>query len=293
MPQPRVHIPVLLEEVIEWLQPMPGGTYVDGTLGAGGHTRALAERVGKDGVVISLDQDPEAIAAAEQNLAGLPIVLVHSNFADLPEVLRQVQVDRVDGVLLDLGFSSDQLAAEERGLSFESEGTLDMRYNPEEGEPAWRMLERISIDDLADLLYEYAEERFSRRIARAIVDRRRRQPVRTARELAEVIHQAVGYKRRDDRIDPATRTFQALRMAVNAEPESLQAALRRVPDCLESGGRFAVISFHSLEDRPVKQAFREDTRLEVLTKKPIRPSEAEIARNSRARSAKLRVAAKV
>lgn len=285
-----IHVSVLLDEIVAWLNPQPGQTIVDGTLGGGGHTRALAERVGPDGRVIAFDRDPAALEAAERSLAGMSVTLVESNFCDLPEVLQQLGVARVDGVVLDLGLSSDQLADRERGFSFDSEGPLDLRFNPQEGEPASRLVNRLSETSLADVIYQYGEERHSRRIARAIEAARREQPIATAAELSAIVRRAVPRTADSQRIDPATRTFQALRIAVNDELKSLEIALRRIPDCLAPGGRLAIISFHSLEDRRVKEAFRDDPRLQALTRKPILPGEAEQTRNRRARSAKLRVA---
>lgn len=289
---PTIHVPVLLDEVVRWLEPSPGKILVDGTLGGGGHTSALARLVGPNGFVISFDRDPAALEAAERSLRGLPIKLVESNFADLPDVLRQLEITAVDGVLLDLGLSSDQLADSQRGFSFDVDGPLDLRFNPHLGRPAWQLLERMGAEELADLIYQYGEERFSRRIARKIVERRRAQPVRTAADLANLVRSCVPRAKGRERIDPATRTFQALRIAVNEELISLELALKRIPDCLRPGGRLAVISFHSLEDRRVKEAFRDDPRYQTLTRKPIRPSEEEVARNPRARSAKLRVASR-
>jgi 16S rRNA (cytosine1402-N4)-methyltransferase len=282
----------MLDEVVRWLDPRPGRVLVDGTLGGGGHTRALAERVGHSGLVVALDRDPAAIAVAHRELADLPVRPVHANFCDLPEVLVELGVDKVGGVVLDLGLSSDQLADPQRGFSFSSEGPLDLRFNPMHGEPARRLVNRLSAEHLADLIYHYGEERYSRRIARAIVQQRREQPIETAAELAELLRKVVP-RSPHDRIDPATRTFQALRIAVNDELKSLEIALRRIPDCLQSGARFAMISFHSLEDRRVKEAFRGDWRLEVLTRKPQRPTAEEVERNPRSRSAKLRVAARL
>jgi 16S rRNA (cytosine1402-N4)-methyltransferase len=293
MNQP-IHIAVLPDEIVEYLDPKPGKTLVDGTLGAGTHTRLLAELVGSEGQVISTDRDPAAIDAAEKNLAGLPILLVASNFCDIPEVLEQLEIDQVDGVVLDLGLSSDQLADDDRGFSFTADGPLDLRFDPLTGEPAWKLINRLSADHLADLIYAYGEERFSRRIARKIIERKReRNPIQTAGELADLVRRCVPRSSRGQKIDPATRTFQALRIAVNDELKSLEIALRRIPACLAPGGRFAVISFHSLEDRLVKNAFRDDERLSVLTKKPIVPTEAELARNPRSRSSKLRVAERI
>ena len=287
------HVPVMLDQVVRWLAPCPGAVIVDGTLGGGGHTRALAERVGPQGTVIALDRDPEAIDAAGRNLAGMPVKLAQANFCDLPEVLAQLEIGGVDGIVLDLGLSSDQLADGGRGFSFSSHGPLDLRFDPTSGEPARGLVNRMSAERLADLIYQYGEERYSRRIARAIVRRRREKPIETSDELAELVRRCVPRARGGQRIDPATRTFQALRIAVNEELKSLEIALRRLPDCLQPEARLVVISFHSLEDRRVKEAFRDDPRLEVLTTKPVRPDSIEVTQNARARSAKLRVAARV
>jgi 16S rRNA (cytosine1402-N4)-methyltransferase len=288
-----VHVPVLLEEVVQWLAPYPGAVLVDGTLGGGGHARALAERVGPEGLVVAMDRDPEAIGRAQQNLAGLPLKLVQGNFCDLPEALRELGIAAVDGVVLDLGVSSDQLADAQRGFSFSAAGPLDLRFDPARGEPAWRLVNRLSAEHLADLIYQYGEERYSRRIARAVVEQRRERPIQTSAELAQLVRQCVPAPRFGHRIDPATRTFQALRIAVNDELRSLEIVLRRIPECLRAGGRMAVISFHSLEDRRVKEAFRDDPRWEVLTRKPILPRPREVDENPRSRSAKMRVAGKV
>jgi 16S rRNA (cytosine1402-N4)-methyltransferase len=286
------HEPVLLHEVIHWLAPQAGQVVVDGTLGGAGHSRAILERLGSNGLLIALDRDPAAIVRAEKELAGSPVKLAQSNFCDLPEVLEQIGVKTVDAILLDLGLSSDQLADAERGFSFQSEGPLDLRFDPTEGEPASRLVNRLSAEHLAKLFFYFGEERFSRRIAQTIVETRRENPIRTAKQLAELVRRVVpaGPRGQRERIDPATRTFQALRIAVNEELKSLEIALRRLPDCLKPGGRLAVISFHSLEDRRVKEAFRDDSRWRALTRKPVRPTDAEMARNPRSRSAKLRVA---
>jgi len=289
MVQSTEHVPVMVEEVLAHLAVGRGDTVVDGTLGGGGHARRLAEAVGDTGRVIALDRDPQAIAHARTHLSGLPIIPIEANYGDLPEVLGELGIASVRGVLLDLGLSSDQLADVSRGFSFDSPGPLDLRFNPCDGEPAWRLVNKLREKNLADLIYQYGEERRSRRIAKAIVAARRTEPIKTAAALAEVVRRAVP-RSRGERIDPATRTFQALRIAVNREIDSLETALRRIPDCLAPGAALAVISFHSLEDRPVKLAFREDARLEVLTRRPIRPSEEEVLRNPRSRSAKLRVA---
>jgi len=287
-----VHQAVLPEEVIEWLAPKPGGTFIDGTLGGGGHTRLLAEKVGKDGLVVGLDRDPAVVARAEEQLQGLPVAVAHANYADLPEVLAELKLTQVDGILLDLGLSSDQLADHHRGFSFAADGPLDLRFDPSSGQPAWQLLARLAERPLADILYRYGEERHSRRIARRIVQQREKQPIRTAEQLAQIVRASTPRLKGRPRIDPATRTFQALRIAVNEELKWLEVALERLPGYLAPGGRLAVISFHSLEDRLVKNGFREDPRLEVLTPKPLVASEQEVAENPRSRSAKFRVAAR-
>jgi 16S rRNA (cytosine1402-N4)-methyltransferase len=286
-----IHIPVLQHEVLKYIQPERGQVLVDGTLGGGGHTRVLAERVAPEGFVLALDRDSRAVAAAEQNLAGLRVKVAQRNFCELPELIHDLGLSAIDGVLLDLGLSSDQLADGTRGFSFEASGPLDLRFDATQGEPAWRLIERLREKDLADLIYQYGEERFSRRIARKLVEIRRTMPIRTADQLARLVRSCVP-RSRGHGIDPATRTFQALRIAVNDELGSLQRALTHLPDCLRPGGRFVVISFHSLEDRLVKEAFRSDPRLQNLCKKPVRPSEQESAQNPRSRSAKLRAAAR-
>ncbi len=291
----------MFREVLDALAPRPGMIILDGTLGGGGHAKALAEAVNaptKDqaGLVIACDRDPAAIERAEKLLAGLPVVLAESNYADAPEILLELELGSgddlavLDGILLDLGLSSDQLADEERGFSFNSPGPLDLRFDPTRGEPAWRLVNHLKPENLADIIYQYGEERLSRRIARAIDAERRKRTLESAADVAEVIKRAVPPAVRHGRIHPATRTFQALRIAVNEELKWLEVALRRLPALLKPGGKLAIISFHSLEDRLVKQAFRDDDRLEVLTRSPLRPADEETEANPRARSAKFRVA---
>jgi 16S rRNA (cytosine1402-N4)-methyltransferase len=283
-------VPVLLDEVLAYLRPTQGMVFIDGTLGGGGHTRAIAERVGPTGAVIAFDHDPEAIARAETSLAGLPIRVAHAGFDQMRATLNELGIDRVDGVLLDLGLSSDQLADGDRGFSFSAAGQLDLRFDPSSGRPASEFVNYWGEKQLADAIYQFGEERLSRRIAREIVARRRIRPFETSQDLAEVVRRCVPRRPGGDRIDGATRTFQALRILVNDELGALDRTLKILPDCLKPGGRAAIISFHSLEDRPVKQAFRQDDRWSVITKKPLRASDAEVERNPRARSAKLRVA---
>ncbi|MGI9456845.1 MAG: 16S rRNA (cytosine(1402)-N(4))-methyltransferase RsmH [Aeoliella sp.] len=284
------HVPVLPAEVIKYLQPQSGDVMVDGTLGGGGHTRLIAERVGTSGSVLALDRDPQVIEVTSPSMADLPQVTpLHASYAHLPEVLAENDLEQLNGILLDLGLSSDQLADQERGFSFRTDGPLDLRFDPTQGEPAAKLLARLSAEHLADIIYQYGEERFSRRIARRIVERRRQSPIETAADLANIVRRAVP-NARSQKIDAATRTFQALRIAVNDELGCLKAALARFPDLLAPGGRLAIISFHSLEDRLVKQAFRDNCQLHVVTRKPVQATVDEAAANPRARSAKLRVA---
>jgi 16S rRNA (cytosine1402-N4)-methyltransferase len=283
-----VHRSVLLDEVVGWLAPREGMTIVDGTAGAGGHSAALAARVGSTGRVIGLDRDPEMLRLAEAATRGLPVTLVKAPYSDLGRVLDDLGLDRIDGLLLDLGLSSDQLHWASRGFSFAADGPLDMRFDPESDTTAADLVNSLPADELADIIYQFGEERHSRRIARRIVEERRVGRITTTARLAAIVRKGVPGKWGS--IDPATRTFQALRIAVNDELGHLERILASAPERLKPGGRFAAISFHSLEDRRVKHAFRDDPRLSVLTKKPVTASEAELAANPRARSAKLRVA---
>lgn len=289
MPAP-LHISVLANEVLAALAPQNGQIIVDGTLGGGGHTRLLATAVAPDGLVLAMDRDIAAIDSAAVRLRGMGVKLLHGNFCKLPEALQEFGLSQVDSVLLDLGLSSDQLADAERGFSYQVDGPLDMRFDTGRGEPAWCLLDRLSEKHLADLIYQYGEERFSRRIARRIIETRRQHPIRTSRELAELVRGCVPRPKKRQRIDAATRTFQALRIAVNEELLSLDRALERYPELIRCGGLLAIISFHSLEDRRVKLAFRHSDRYEPVTRKPIVATEAEVQANPRCRSARLRVA---
>ncbi|MFM8378316.1 MAG: 16S rRNA (cytosine(1402)-N(4))-methyltransferase RsmH [Planctomycetia bacterium] len=285
-----IHTSVLPAEVMSFLAVRPGMRVVDGTLGGGGHTRLLAEAVGPEGLVIAIDRDPAAIDRGARELAGLPVRFAQANYCDLPEVLDALSIDAVDAVLLDIGLSSDQLADRTRGFSFDADGPLDLRFDPTEGEPAWRIVNRMKPESLADIIYEFGEERHSRRIARKIAAVREKEPIHSAREFARLVMSAIPRQHPPSRIHPATRTFQALRIAVNQELKSLRIALERIPQRLVPGGRLAVISFHSLEDRLVKQAFRNTQVWDCLTRSPIEAGPAELAANPRSRSAKLRVA---
>jgi 16S rRNA (cytosine1402-N4)-methyltransferase len=280
---------VLPAEVLDALRPQPGQILVDATVGVGGHAHLLAERLLPGGRLIGLDQDPAMLALARPRLEGLPVTLVHASFDQLREVLDDLKLDAVDGLLADVGVCSDQLDDPARGLSFSQSGPLDMRLDPTVGEPASALLHRLSERDLADVIYRYGEERFSRRIARRIVEARREKPPETTQELADLVRRSIPGKRKGG-IDPATRTFQALRIAVNDELGALEQLLKALPRCIKPGGRVAVISFHSLEDRLVKTAFRDKAVWQVLTKKPVQAGDDEEQRNPRARSAKLRAA---
>lgn len=285
-----IHTPVLAAEVMAHLELRPGMRVVDGTLGGGGHARLFADAVGPQGLVVGIDRDPLAIERGARELAGLPVRFAQANFRDIPEVLDALELDRVDRVLLDVGLSSDQLADQDRGFSFDSDGPLDLRFDPTEGEPAWRLVNRMRPETLADIIHEFGEERFSRRIARRIATAREKEPIRSARDFARIVMSAIPRQYPPPRIHPATRTFQALRIAVNEELKSLRIALERIPSRLAEGGRLVVISFHSLEDRLVKEAFRNRQVWEPLTRGPVEATDDERARNPRSRSAKLRAA---
>jgi 16S rRNA (cytosine1402-N4)-methyltransferase len=284
------HVSVMPAEVLRYLDPQPGQIVVDATVGAGGHAALIAARLGEAGRLIGLDQDDAMLALARPRLAGLPVTLVHDRFDRLPRVLEELGIGKVDGVLADLGICSDQLDDPERGLSFARPGPLDMRMNTQEGETARDLIHRLNERDLADLIYRYGEERFSRRIARRVVEARRRAPIGTTEQLAELVRSCVPRARGRAAIDPATRTFQALRIAVNDEIKALERLLEALPRALRPGGAAVLISFHSLEDRLVKQALRNREVWEEKTRKPVTAGDEEVASNPRARSAKLRAA---
>ncbi|MEZ6135675.1 MAG: 16S rRNA (cytosine(1402)-N(4))-methyltransferase RsmH [Pirellulaceae bacterium] len=291
-----VHVPVLPAEILELGQPSANETWVDGTAGGGGHCLLLRQHLGTTGRLLAIDRDPAATQRLAALLGGPQTVVRHGSYDATAELLRELQWPAPAGILLDLGLSSDQLADRQRGFSFQTDGELDMRFDTTSGEPAWEWLNRVDEKTLADTIYRFGEERFSRRIAKRVVDTRKSQPIRTASQLRELITRSVPagrptqHGRRHGRVDPATRTFQALRIAVNDELSILERALQRLPDCLAAGGKLLIISFHSLEDRLVKYAFRGDERLHIVTRRPVQASDEEVARNPRARSAKLRVA---
>jgi len=297
------HVPVLLKEAIDFLAVRRGGTYIDATVGLGGHSLEIAKRLGAPGHLIGFDKDPAALEKAGFTLqaSGVrdwpSIELRHGSFADLANDERRTAKDRLDGILADLGVSSLQFSDAARGFSFQADGPLDMRMNPLSEPTAEQVVNQIDERELANLIYEFGDERRSRRIARAIV---RSRPILTTAQLAAVISAAARSMKlgqhKHDRIHPATRTFQALRIFVNRELEDLRQLLEAAPQLLKPGGRLVVISFHSLEDRIVKDAMREGAKLgqyRLLTKKPVTPEDEEIDRNPRSRSAKLRAAERI
>jgi 16S rRNA (cytosine1402-N4)-methyltransferase len=293
------HVSVLLKEAIDFLAIRRGGTYIDATVGLGGHSLEIASRLGPQGHLIGFDKDPQALELAQQRLSRIggdsrpKITLLHASYA---EIAQHVPAASADGLLADLGVSSLQFGDPARGFSFQAEGPLDMRMDPQEERTADQVVNRMREEDLANVIYEFGEERRSRRIARAIV---RARPIRTTAHLAQVISAALRSMNRPgarDKIHPATRTFQAIRIYVNRELDDLKALLVAAPTVLRSGGRLVVISFHSLEDRIVKDALRDGGKAgiyNVLIKKPVEASEEEIGRNPRSRSAKLRAAERI
>jgi 16S rRNA (cytosine1402-N4)-methyltransferase len=297
------HIPALVEEVVQFLRPNPDGVYLDATLGEGGHGAVLLRASAPSGHLIGIDRDAEVLEVARQRLRafGSRVDLVHGHAADLGSILAELQVSHVDGILLDLGVSSYQLETAERGFSFAREGPLDMRMDRTAAETAAVLVNTLGESELVSLIQRYGEERWARRIARAILRARRRAPLRTTQDLAVVITHVIPPSGRAPRIHPATRTFQALRIAVNQELARLEDSLKVAIACLSPAARLCVISYHSLEDRIVKRTFQayapswEETpcRMRLLTRKPVTSSVAERQINPRARSAKLRVIERV
>lgn len=301
------HQPVLYHEIIHFLKPKSPGRYIDATLGAGGHAWGILEQSSPEGRLLGLDRDPQALNLAATRLSayGERVRLVHSSYTHLQEEVIKTGWQHVNGIIFDLGVSSMQIDAPERGFSFQKEGPLDMRFDPSQSADAAALVNTLAEKDLADLIWIYGEERHARRIARAICQAR---PISTTLELAELIRRTVGQR---ERIHPATRTFQALRIAVNQELQAIESALPQSIEVLAPGGRLAIISFHSLEDRLVKQFFRRESRdcicppeqpvctcghratIREITRRPIVPNEEETRSNPRARSARLRVAEKI
>ncbi|SEP26337.1 16S rRNA (cytosine1402-N4)-methyltransferase [Nitrosovibrio sp. Nv6] len=308
-----LHTTVLLQEAVDALAIKPDGTYVDGTFGRGGHSRLILERLGKNGRLIAFDRDLAALAAGRA-FGDARFYMIHSSFARIQEALHQLEVDRVDGILLDLGVSSPQLEDAQRGFSFRLEGPLDMRMDTSHGQNAAEWLASASEAHLEEVIRNYGEERFAKQIARAIGKARARQPIVTTHQLAAIVAAALPSRARESKQNPATRTFQAIRIYVNQELEKLSLVLPQCVEILKPGGRLVAISFHSLEDRIVKRFMRELSNPDLLPKdlplrakevqllsrpklrlvgKAIRPGASEIASNPRARSAVMRVAERV
>ena len=302
------HQPVLYQEIIHALRPVRTGLYVDCTVGAGGHAAGILQASAPEGRLLGLDLDPQALELAKQKLAPFRsrAILIHASYVTLSEQLKALEWLAVDGIILDLGLSSMQLESSDRGFSFNLDGPLDMRFDPKANLRASDLVNQLPVDALANLIFQYGEERQSRKVARAIVEAR---PIRTTRHLAEIIAKVTTSGKRG--IHPATRTFQALRIAVNSELERLETLLPQAVEALSPDGRLVVIAYHSLEDRIVKLFFREESSdcicpprqpictcghratLKVITRKPIRPSHEEVKQNPRSRSARMRVAERI
>lgn len=288
------HEPVMLAEVLAALPLRPGALVVDGTVGLAGHARAMAARIAPGGLLVGLDWDVAMLEVARERLdgCGVEVRLVRSDYRALPERLDEVAQGRLaDAILVDLGLNSAQIDDPARGIAFQAEGPLDMRMDRSSGEPAAALLNRLSAPEIEHLLLEYGDERWARKIAQEIVRRRKERPLRTTSDLVECVLAAVPPAKRDKRLHPATRTFQAIRVATNKELDDLEAAIARIARCLAPGGAMVALSYHSGEDRAVKRALRdmESQHFGEASRKPQQPGDAEIARNPRSRSAKLRV----
>jgi len=285
----------MLREVVRCLDLKPGLRVIDGTVGAGGHSRQIVQLIQPEGVLIGLDRDPMMLQLASRVLLETSVHLRQTSYVSARHILDELQLDSVDRFFVDLGLSSDQLADTSRGFGFDAGGALDLRFDTSDGIPAWKHLAELGEDQLADMLWTFGEERYSRQIAQVIARRRRSQPIRTAEDLVEACAEAIPARaQRAARKHPATRVFQALRIHVNQELQHLQDSLDTVfYDALAVGGRLVVLSFHSLEDRMVKRAFRNREQWEIETSKPITATSAEQKINPRSRTAKLRVATKV
>ena len=309
----RAHVPVLVTEVVEWIHGKDGGIYVDATIGSGGHAVALLQTYPDIALLVGIDQDAQAVASAKKNLAAFHkrATVLHGNFTTIKTILGTLHIAHIDGIIFDLGVSSMQLSDPLRGFSFMAEGPLDMRMDQNSAVQAQDLINTLSAAELEEILRTYGEERWARRIARAIQQQRSTQPISTTTELSRIISEAIPARYRPRSIHPATRTFQALRIAVNDELKNLRHTLDETLDLLNGGGRMGVISFHSLEDRIVKQKFQQwqkgctcsprapqcicgnEKKVNILTRKPIIPSRDEVQVNPRSRSAKLRVAEKI
>jgi 16S rRNA (cytosine1402-N4)-methyltransferase len=298
MEENYLHRPVLLEEVMYFLAPSPGNKIVDATVGGGGHAAEIMRRISPSGILLGIDRDSESLKLAHERLKTLQghFNLVNKNFRHIKEIIQTLQLGEVDGILFDLGISSIQMETGERGFSIKALGPLDMRMDRSQKLTAKTLVNTLGESELSAVIKDFGEERFHRRIARAIVNSRKKREIQTTADLVEIVCGCLPHRMRQGRIHPATRTFQGLRIKVNDELDSLEEALRGAPDILKRDGRICVISFHSLEDRIVKNIFRKFSEkgiFQILTKKPVMPKEVEVLENPRARSAKLRAAMKV
>jgi len=293
--KPGLHNPVMLKEVIDYLNLKTGQTIVDATVGLGGHSLEILKNILPGGRLIGIDRDQESLDMSKETLGnfGDACEFIHSNFTDIDKVLKNLNIKKIDGILFDLGLSSFQLDNPERGFSFQSEGPLDMRLDRNSYISAYDLLNNLNEEEISALLWNFGQERWHNRIARFLVQERQKHPIATTKELSDIVIQAIPYKYRNYRIHPATRTFQAVRIAVNRELETLETGLKKVVEFLSRRGRICVISFHSLEDRIVKFTFRRlatDNAINIVTPKPLTPQQSEVRDNPSSRSAKLRVA---
>ena len=305
-----IHKTVLLEEAIEYLNCQPEKIYVDATAGKGGHSLEIAKKIGTEGRLLSFDVDKDAVKAASETLKDFPNTeVINESYKNIPTVLKEKKIEKITGgILFDLGASYHQLTTQERGFSFAKEAFLDMRFNKDSDLTAYEIINKYKEQELADIFYHYGEERYSRRIAKRIVEKRKEKPIETTTELAEIVKKSVPFSK--EKIHPSTRVFQALRIAVNNELEAIETTLQQIIPILDIDARIVIISFHSLEDRVVKNTFKKFStaclcppeqiicscppkQLKVLTKKPVTPSDREINENPAARSAKLRTAVRI
>jgi len=294
----KFHVPVMPQEVVKYLEPAPGKIIVDATTGTGGHSEIIAGRIYPGGRLICIDRDEASLAIAKSRLSAYrdSVAFVHSNFIDIDSALSGLGVDKIDAIVFDLGMSSFQLDDSSRGLSFQKEGPLDMRFDKSAYISAYDLVNNLNEDELSQVLWTFGQERWHNRIAHLVVESRHQQPITTTRQLRDIVVRAIPARFRHFRIHPATRTFQAIRIAVNRELEAVEAGLNKTVGLLKEGGRICVISFHSLEDRIVKFRFKEfaqQNKIRIITPKPLVPSQEEIRANPASRSAKLRVAQRI
>jgi len=296
----KLHIPVMLREVIDYLDPKPGQIIVDATLGTGGHSLEILKKITPGGRLIGIDRDEDSLAICRQRLSGFngSYELVQANFAELDQVLEKLDIDKIDGIIFDLGISTYQLKDTERGFSFQQEGPLDMRMDKSSYISAYDLVNNLNENEISHLLWNFGQERWHNRIAHLLVEERRNQPISTTSQLANLVMRAIPYRYRRSyyRIHPATRTFQAVRIAVNRELEILEGAIKKAVAILRKKARICVISFHSLEDRVIKHTFRAlkaEGLIDIITAKPMTPAASEVAANPSSRSSKFRVAERI